>query len=826
MAASVHAQPGSLDPTFNPDDLGFGSGNGAGGTVRASVVQPDGRVIIAGYFSTYATVSVGEVVRLNTDGSIDPSFAYGDVSGGGVLDMVLQPDGRVLIAGEFTSVQGQARPRIARLNSDGTLDASFAPGSGPNGKVVAMALQPDGAVLIAGWFTSYAGAPRANMARVLTTGALDSTFDPGLGPVGIGANLSRIALQADGRAVVVGQFNTFNGTTSPGIVRLNGNGSIDGGFSPGNGTGTQVHCVTLQPDGRILIGGNFNTFNGITRNRVARLMSDGSLDPSFLPGAGTDGSPVCMVLKADGRILIGGNYNSYDGVARSRIARLEDDGSLDLTFDPGAGAGVFWGGIPMVYSLSVLADDKVIVGGDLQKYDDQHRLNILRIHPDGAPDASFDPQTGANSNVSVIEPLPDGRLIIAGVLHTYDGVPVPRIARLLPDGDLDTTFTPGAGPNSSALSNVLMQSDGKLVCAGYMYLWNTDTCGRIVRLNEDGTQDPTFSTAIGANNNIYAAALLPDGRILIAGAFTQYDGQPAPYVTRLLPNGSLDPTFDPGAGADTYIQDMALQPDGSVVLVGEFTTFDGQPANHVVRLEVDGSIDTTFAVSTNYEVRSVALQPDGAILIGGAFSQVNGTSRTRIARVLPDGTVDTTFDPGVGPNGWVEHIEITASGNILITGSFSEVDGVDRGRVARLLNDGSLDLAYNAGTGADNRVQVIAELPDGRAMVGGEFLSYDGVGRNRIARLQSDGSVAIPGSISQEPCVVYPNPSAGIFTLETVDGAWDSWSVMDLEGRTVIGGTALRTYRCTIDLSAYPKGAYVLRVDGRHGRWTTALIVQ
>lgn len=314
-------------------DASFDVGSGTGSAVSVVTLQSDGKVLVGGHFYGYpGSGGVDDLMRLNSDGSYDSSFDSGDGAYPGVSDIAVQPDGKIVISGGFTTYNGVARAHIARLNEDGSLDPSFDPGTGATGGVSAVALLPDGKIMIVGSFTEYAGVQIKCIARLNSDGSLDSTFDPGAGPVSsVPAYISRIQVQPDGKFVIVGQFNSFDGVGQNYITRLNTDGSLDPSFNIGNGANTIVYSVALQSDGKILVGGHFTTFNGVFRNRLTRLNADGSTDLTFHPGSGTSDPIRTMAIQTDGKILIGGSFNSYDGADRNGIARVLVEPSIGIS---------------------------------------------------------------------------------------------------------------------------------------------------------------------------------------------------------------------------------------------------------------------------------------------------------------------------------------------------------------------------------------------------------------------------------------------------------------------------------------------------------------
>jgi uncharacterized delta-60 repeat protein len=250
----------------------------------------------------------------------------------------MQPDGKVLIGGDFDQLYGASpRNRIARLNVDGTLDATFDPGTGANDEVLRLALQSDGKVLIGGRFTEVGGVARNRIARLNANGTLDATFDPGTGTNGTPWHL---ALQPDGKVLIGGSFTEVNGVARNRIARLNANGTLDAAFNPGTGTnGAPLH-LALQPDGKVLIGGEFTEVDGVARNRIARLNANGTLDTTFNPGAGADYIVNSVSVQPDGKVLIGGWFTQVGGEAHPRIARLMPAFTIGGTITGLTGAGL------------------------------------------------------------------------------------------------------------------------------------------------------------------------------------------------------------------------------------------------------------------------------------------------------------------------------------------------------------------------------------------------------------------------------------------------------------------------------------------------------
>jgi uncharacterized delta-60 repeat protein len=784
--------PGELDLSFDP-------GTGANSSINSIVLQPDGRVLIGGNFTSYNGTARNGIARLNNNGSLDSGFDPVLGADAGVNSVIWQADGRVLIGGSFTSYNGTARSRIARLNSDGSLDASFNPGTGTNADVTTLAVQADGKILIGGYFSSYNGTARNCIARLNSNGSLDTSFDPGTGS---DATVNTVVVQADGKVIIGGEFTSYNGIGRNYLARLNSNGGLDTSFNISSGPSDIVLSALLQADGKILIGGQFSTYNGTGGKGIARLNSDGSLDTSFNPGSGVSGTISrinSLLVQSDGRVIIGGGFTGFNGTPRSRIARLNSDGSLDTSFNPGTGLGGFFASAHCVVMQS---DGKALIGGSFTAYNGTGRNRIARI---GAVSGATLPTvtTGEinniahNSATSGGDVVQDGgstvteRGIVYGTtenpttetgtkavsgngtgsfISSLTGLtsnstyyvrayainsagtaygPQLSFSTLAPvPGSLDLTFNPGTGTGvvgvAHSVDAVAFQLDGKALIGGSFTTYNGTSRNRIARINNDGSLDTSFNPGSGTDWTVSSLALLSDGKVLIGGLFDTYNGNPQIGIARLNSNGNLDISFNLGTGANDSVPCVAFQPDGKAIIGGYFSSYNGTARSGIARVNGDGSLDTSFNPSSgaNDPVFSVALQADGKVLIGGRFTSFNGTARNRIARLNSNGSLDTSFNPGSGANNEVYTVTMQADGKMIIGGLFSSFNGTPHNGIARLNSNGSLDTSFNSGVGGSNPyIFSVTMQADGKPIIGGSFTTYSGAGRNYIARLNSNGSL-------------------------------------------------------------------------------------
>lgn len=663
-----------------------------------------------------------------------------------------------------------------------------------NATVRAFAVQPDGKILIGGDFTTLApngGATvsQHRIARFNPDGTLDASFDPHPN-----SSVLAIALQPDGRIVIGGFFATVapNGgaaVTRNNIARLNADGTLDMSFDPNCNGG--VMSLAVKPDGKILVGGQLNGFspNGgatVARNNVALLNANGTVDTGFNPNANS--LIASIVVQPDGKTIIGGDFstvapNGGATVSRNRLARFNTDNTLDISFNPNPDN--------TVNSIVLQPDGKIILAGFFTSLAPNggasvSRNRIARVNSSGTLDTGFDPN--ADNVVYSMLLQPDGKILVGGLFATLapnGGATIVRyrIARLNADGTVDAAFDPNvfnffANPNP--VRAIAVQSDGKILIGG-AFNWLAPNGGAIVtrnfvaRLERDGTLDQSLDlSAIGGY--VITTAVQPDGKIIIAGNFSQILGQPRNRLARLNADGTLDTAFNPIV--DNVVYGIAVQPDGKILLGGVFTNVGGQTRNFIARLNSDGSLDTAFNPGANNAVYGIALQPDGKILVGGEFSGANsigGQSRNRIARLNSDGTADS-FNPNA--NSAVYAIALQPDGKILVGGFFSGANSVGtqtRNRIARLNADGSVDTAFNPNANA--AVYSFALQSNGMILVGGDFSGANAIGgtsRGNIARLNPDGTVDAAFS---------PNvPGSTVFSI-----------AVQSDGKVLIGGQFIST---------------------------------
>ncbi len=359
----------------------------------------------------------------------------------------------------------------------------------------------------------------------------------------------------------------------------------------------------------------------------------GTLDPSFNTGEGPNGSVGCIATQPDGKILILGQFTSVNGTPFPGIARLHKNGSVDGTFTPPSDLQLGWGGPIGTQDLVVQPDGKILVSGG----------GLRRLNSDGSLDAGF--FISATELIGTIALQSDGKILVGGRFYSIQNQPRQYLARVNADGSLDSSFVsekimPDMVPEGG-IYKILLQPDGKFIAAGTYYLTADSNFGQLVRFNSDGSIDRSYSGNYPGPNYIFSMAWTPEGKLMIAGSQGYF-----PYLQRLNPDRSLDPAFtpegirkyiSPGHGIEGNISSVAVQPDGKVIIGGDWIT-NYTRFREFLRLDANGKLDVNFNAGAGADgaVNSVRVQADGKILIAGAFKAVNGEPKPRIARIYGD----------------------------------------------------------------------------------------------------------------------------------------------------------------------------------------------
>lgn len=473
-------------------------------------------------------------------------------------------------------------------------------------------------------------------------GAFDETFNQGgVGLFGINhtANAHAVVYKSriyktgvhKDKIIVVGRFLHYNGQPSKYIARLNADGTFDPTFSAPSFTNGYLYVVEILENGEILVGGEFevNGYRGL-----ARLKQDGSVDTSFMPSTvvkGTSGKVHALHVAPNGDILVGGDMTTFNGIA-TKMTRLKPNGDTDYTF-------THFATFNKEIRAIALQDDKIIVGGFFTQYGVYAKNYLARLNNDGTFDHSFNSNgAGATGGTGVFDILPlNGQFYVSGKFTHYNGVNKRGIVRVNANGTIDNTF-------------------------------NT---------NQIGVTNPETTAGFGQGYNIFSMRLQPDGKILLGGNFTAYNGDPiAKGLTRIYQDGTRDYTFITGNGftggtfvyeGASVVRDIQLQDDGRIIVGGDFTQYNHFNARMLARIKTyDCTAAAQYTQSSGWADDILPTTPYTYTLINdGVYTIPMGTHLTTCTLEIGQGAIL------VIANG----ASISVHGNVINNGSIIAEDG-------------------------------------------------------------------------------------------------------------------------------------------------------
>ncbi len=633
-------------------------------------------------------------------------------------------------------------------------------------------------------------------------GTLDVTFNPGTG-VSSGTGIRAIALQPDGKIIIGGSFTSYNGITRNFLVRINADGSLDNTFNIGTGANLTIYTVVIQPDGRILIGGDFTSYNGTTVRGITRLNTDGSIDNTFnVGGTGVNGgSPngistnggrvFTIVLQPDGKILVGGNFGGYNGLAtQSRaLIRLNTDGSIDNTFNWYKSTGTIATYLPTnITAIAVQADGRILVGGAFEWWylgNVQSRVSWLwRTSSTGTVESTFG--IPVNNNVNALVLQPDGKILMS----CYNASGYHFLSRYNSDGSFDATVSTIIGD----VRALALQPDGKIIIGGNFTLNNGNgtTLNRVARLNADFSLDNTFNVGTGANNILYALVLQPDGKVLIGGNFTTYNGTIRNRIARL--NG-----YTPCTPITTNIS-------GSFC-TGGFYYYNGIAVSEAGQWSIpytsSRGCDSTVILTVTEKQPSSSSQTSS--ICAGESYNFNGQQLTRGGQYQStltnaagcDSTITLTLT--VHP---LPQPTVSQNGSVLSTQSFNSY---------KWLRNGSI---------IDTNVQTITPTQSGLYSV----VVTDANGCQDTSSVLQFTITGVKNFSQSVQLNIYPNPFTEDFVIESNISESLTYTLHDVSGKALAKQTFIK--KTMVDMSAYATGSYIISITNQLGESDTYVVVK
>lgn len=630
------------------------------------------------------------------------------IDGKEVITTLTQPDGKVLVVYknyEYTLNVGDVA-KIVRINPDFTLDTSYI-GGNFDGPVNSISLQNDGKILAVGSFTKYNNVTAKNMIRLNGDGTKDNTFNIGTGfeyeMYDTNKSVRKVMVLNGGKILVSGNFLSYNGATTKYVVRLNSDGSLDTAFNflptyPGD-----VVDFGLQQSGKIV---------AINKNRVWRYNTDGSQDTSFyIHDDNTfNGDIKTIAVADDDKIYLGGKFKISE--SRQYITRLNADGTMDGSFFPKRFYTMAYENASHngVFALLPQSGGKVIVAGNFRKYGDSWVGGIIRLNNDGNMDPTF---LGRISSIKyesygeVIHHLRvdnDGNIIAGGRIKLYNEISANNIVKFSAiDGEVNMSFRNICRGFDRAPSKIVIQPDGKMIVSGEFSSYNGITRDRLIRLNADGSVDESFKADgylyLSNGTSPFDIKLQTDGKILLLTVgviHTSYFEAFGGALVRLNQNGSLDTSFFSLAGNDIGLDGQARQfivkDDGKIIVPNMYKHNTTPLLNQgIVTLDTDGNLDNSIVYQKPYASSLwLKLLPDNKILLSG--NNTGDDVQRGLARLLPNGQIDPTFVMAPSFNNNIDFFP-TSEGKILALERNSSIH-----KISRYNNDGTVDNSFTPPT--------------------------------------------------------------------------------------------------------------------------------
>ena len=646
---------GSVDPVWNPS---------ADAPVFALAVTADGGILAGGAFSTIGGKARLGIAKLSGSAAGDAESSWSAGAGGSVQSILVHSSGSVFVGGNFTTMLGAPRGRIAKLTAAGVVDMQWAPVA--NDFVRTLAEGPTGTLYVGGSFTTFGGAMRSRIARV-SAGAGAAVVDPMWNPAA-NNNVHAIAVGPGGSIYAGGSFSSIGGQSRAGLAKLGDpNGQAVAGWDPqATGLPTIITNLGVDANDRLVVGGAYDAIGGQPRNNLARLLPSGTADPAWqastnfgieslgVDAAGTvyaggrftrvggqlrlglvrvnadatlapridaetDGAVWTMTKQSSGATIIGGNFLRVGEYDRAYIARLLPDGNVDPDWNPSASS--------FVTALAVDASDDVYAGGYFSEIDEEPRMHIAKLSGTGAGavDAAWIPD--ADGVVDTLAAGAGGEIFACGTFGNIGMQPRARLAKLLPSGAADPLWNPSPDGGVSALV-----PDGDSVYVGGTFA-NIGSAprARIARLDAGGVGVADSGWNPGANGAVRALAVSDDA-VYAAGSFSLIGGAGRQGLAKLAKNNNnAVPDWKPVP--ENAVTELATDAAGNLYIAGNFEAVDGKPRLGLAILSSAGGVGSwSPSVTGTGSVQALAIDTD-TVTFGGDFDAVGGVTRLGLAAV-------------------------------------------------------------------------------------------------------------------------------------------------------------------------------------------------
>lgn len=819
----IFGQGGSVVPSFANPVIEISDSSRFDGPVTECFVYDDGSLLIVGGFNSYNGIIRKGIIKLLPNGELDNTFNYISGFQGGVLGLEPHPDGGFILFGGFTTYNGQPVNGLIWIDEMGNQNSSLNIGSGfyYNGataaQVYAAAVQNDGKILVAGNFFSYQGNACDRFFRLNADGSVDESFIvqnylPAM------LDIFVIKIQDDNKILIGGNISAYGTNSNDGVVRIMPDGTEDNSFILPNLTAYLVKAIEITNDGNILIGGGIL---GQNSHCLEKVDFSGNVITSFSDGLGFEFSSSapsvrCIYEDTDGSLLVGGYFKSYDGYPAVNIVKLQSSGEIDLTFNnaenaTGLSTGPFFLGTEPLhitkaqngnYYLSI--PPNINNPGTVSRYNNVIRNGFAEITPLGELTTnfstyySFDAVGNFDYSVKIIESFED-YFLIGGSYSSFDGYVLTGIIKLDEDGNMDPNFNhvPFNSGITTFFSAIDVFPDSSIIVSGNFTQYDESPRNYLVKLDPNGYVDESFNVG-QSSPSIKDVAVQAVNKVIVIGSFTTFEGQPLGGIVRLNANGSIDNTFQSGTGfagsGSSPANVVTVQSDQKILLGGNFYSYNGVNVSRIIRLNEDGSLDETFNAPSDFPlgISEIVELPDGKILVG--YRSVS-TSYPGISRLNSDGSIDSTFqlNPMIDAGDYVFDIVQQPTGEVIAVGDFTSLTGTTASHILRAQNNGAIDQAFLEEGGFNDNANSLALHSDGGVVVVGDFSEYSAWTSYGIIKLDgtSNSTQNINQIKSNNEIYAYPNPSSSTVSIKIPSELINkTFTIIDESGRKIKIGQA------------------------------------
>lgn len=686
------------------------------------------KVLIAGQFTSIQDVNIRGAALLNSDGSLDTDFSLSIISSGTIYDALFDPQ----IEKYYFSGIFEDRNDVIRLNADGIIDDTFQPNI-EFFVVNHIGLQSDGKLIV------ISSTENMGLARLNTDGSLDETFSNSAGFNEISYLESDLKILSDDNILFGGGFTSFNNEAKEHLIKLNSDGTIDERFAFNGALTAQstpnINSVLPLSNGDIVLAGNFDSIYGVPVKSLAKISSDGSLEPSFtVPGsfAGLFNQSIRAILDQDEQILVSG----IDPLIKNyQLIKLNIEGTFDNNFTVGTIELNNSLGFILEPFLSTSSDNSIYYSSFHTIYDGHFSQGLSKINSSGNVITSFNADIAGKAEISITKEMNDGSLLFGGTFTAINNQPMNYFAKLLSNGLVDAQFmeSVGTGPDQN-VNAIAIDNNGNILIGGSFTNFNNQSTGFVIGLSSDGLRNENFDPQVFSNTSgsgVNDIQVIENNQILIGGRFDFVDNQSkSGGIAKLNADGSLDGTYDLSLSDAATINDIDLLSDGSILYSGNIGFTEGAILG---KSDLMGNASSNFDISydfTDIEILNTTVIPaTGVILVSTIRS---GSSNYGLIQFESDGTLkDENAISSAGTFG-VSTIFPLDSENILIGGQFVSVNDVSSPGFAKVSLTGAVDTEINynlveIGNFTGPAISSILDLGESNYLISGNFSKIEGL---------------------------------------------------------------------------------------------------